>query len=415
MERSGNEEYIFVEGLVRLLRPKNVLEIGTSGGHAALSLATAMQGGIVTTIDIADLRIKQLLEYSGLTKIEFHLGESSYFLEEYVRNNKRFDLVFIDGDHHYNQVYTDWVFAKQLSDTILLHDALQFNGVRRVIKKIRLDPEWDVSVLSYPGSALWDDLTGKEFYSNRCPGIAIATRKISPHEKSFSTFVEHPSANSRRAFQRRKEFFLGWHAEANRGQDLSFADWEMIFHTLWNLKPDAIVHLGHIGSGATLLFMEFTKSHQARFFGIDPTGKFWPNKKAELPTALTDITSATVFAGVPHAKKALSFIQNHQKVLLWVDEFHDDSLYGKPLQQLLALLPNGSLACIRNFSPYNGSPERVVVAEAECTNPRAYGFCDWLKKQPYSIRLASPESTFRDYVNAGHWLIINPGVSKNAI
>ena len=183
----------------------------------------------------------------------------------------------------------------------------------------------------------------------------------------------------------------------------------MIFHTLWNLHPEAIVHLGHVGTGATLLFLEFAASRKAKFLGIDPTDKFWLQKKKNIPAQIAGGNDAVFLTGIDHTGEALSFIRNHPKTLIWVDEFYDHTLYGRPLQRLITQLPKGSLACIRNFSPYNGSPHHIVLAKSECTNPRAYHFCEWLRNQTYSIRSASPAATFGDYVNAGHWLVIEPG------
>lgn len=407
-EQSGKEEYGFCAALVQLMRPQKILEVGTSSGRGTLALAqNSPSGAEIVTIDCADHRNEAIKNFPpDNIRIRFIQKNSDTALQQLVANGEHFDLILIDGGHLYETVTKDWSHARQLAETIIFHDALQFNGVKRVINKIRRDPCWDVSVLSYPGTSLFDDVTGKEFYSNRCPGIAIATKRNTHPNKLFKNFLEHPTKNSRTALKRREKIFQAWHAEANRAHDLSFSDWEMIFHTLWNLNPDAIAHLGHIGTDATLIFLEYARAKNKAFLGLDPTGKFWSRKKNSLPQRLAVTNSAVIFEGRHSIKEASAFVRKHQKVLLWVDEYYDESLYKKPIQQLLKQLPKGSAACIRNFSPHNGSPERMVIAGSECTNPRAYSLCKWLQKQPYPVRLASPEATFGDYINAGHWIVI---------
>lgn len=409
-EHSGKEEYDFLAALVRLLKPKKILEIGTSSGRGTFTLAqNCSQGSEIVTVDCADHRNEEIRKTPpDNIRIRFIQKPSDIALKQLLKKEEYFDLILIDGDHHYETVKKDWYYASKMADTIILHDAIQFNGVRRVINEIRRDLAWGVSTLSYPGTTLFDNLTGKEFYSNRCPGIAIATRITNTPNKSFKHYLEHPSPNSRRALKRRKNIFKVWHTQTTRGGDFSFSDWEMLFHALWNFNPDAIVHLGHVGTDATLIFMNYAKSKKIPFLGIDPTGNFWSRKREVLPQELKNSISATILEGMQHASKVQPFIQSHRKTFLWVDEFYDDNFYQNTLPELLKQLPIGSVACVRNFSPYCGEPNRVGIGEAECTNPRAHDFCRWLAKQPFAMRLASPEATFGDYVNAGHWLLITP-------
>ena len=407
-EQSGREEYAFLEVLTALIRPKHILEIGTAKGHATLALARGAGAGCeVVTVDIKDMRCEALKNPGELpASVQFVQDDSIRLLERLIKQGKCFDLVFIDGDHHFNQVSKDWRLAKQLSDTIILHDALQFNGVRRVVDEIRRDSEWDVSVLSYPGTTLFDPLTGKHYFSNRCPGIAIATRRKKILTLSHKQYLEHPSRNSRRAFARRKQKFREWHSSATQIQDLNFADWEIIFHMLWNLRPSVVLHLGHVGSGASLVLMEYAKAKKKIFLGLDPTARFWERKKSMLPEELKPSSQWNVLTGLQAMEQIESLILQHETPFLWIDEYNHQVFYNGPLRRILNSLPKKGTACIMNFSPYYGQPERRLVAGSECTNPSAFGFCEWISDQPFHIRQAVPEAVFGDYVNAGHWLVI---------
>ncbi|HAV53959.1 MAG TPA: methyltransferase, partial [Aequorivita sp.] len=84
----------------KLIRPKNILEIGTYTGYSALCLAEGMQeNGELHTIDINeelyDFQRKYFDESPFGKQIFQHLGNA---LEIIPKLEKTFDLVFIDAD-----------------------------------------------------------------------------------------------------------------------------------------------------------------------------------------------------------------------------------------------------------------------------------------------------------------------------
>lgn len=97
---SGHIQGKLLEMIVRMLNPKNILEIGTFTGYSALCMAAGLSdGGIIDTIEIDD----ELESLAGsffqrsmfANKIYHHIGSA---LEVAPRLNKQFDLVFVDGD-----------------------------------------------------------------------------------------------------------------------------------------------------------------------------------------------------------------------------------------------------------------------------------------------------------------------------
>ena len=86
--------------LIRILKPKNILEIGNFKGRSTNHILQAVEKndiGIVTLVDI-----KESLEYDNLHNHNFtrFIGDSLYFL------NKEFDydLIIQDGNHEYSHV-----------------------------------------------------------------------------------------------------------------------------------------------------------------------------------------------------------------------------------------------------------------------------------------------------------------------
>lgn len=406
-EMSGQEEYKFLQGLIGLLRPERILEIGTSIGAGTLALAKAMSSGTVVTIDIQDLRSDTLLTYNGPVQIEFIKRNSAHALAELAKKGERFDLIFIDGGHHYLQVKADWDSAQKLSDTVIFHDVLQFQGVYRVVRQIRRMAEWDICVLDYPGITL-TACNLLPYQSNRTPGLAIACRRKTPWVTDLSGLPGKPSAESKRAFNRWKET-INVALSADSPQDLGKNDLEIIFHLLWSLKPEYICHTGHIGTAASFLFQAYADNKGIPFIGIDCVG-FYQKKINRLPEELSGYLKCKIFTdgALMQFWKRQEFLRG----LLWVDPWDAKPFYDDILPRMLSQMPVQTITAIRNFSPYTGLPAALGIdEEAECVNPNAHGFCSWLSDsgildRNLEVMLAKPELVFGDYLNAGHWIYI---------
>lgn len=90
------------EELLKILKPYTpgkLLEIGSYHGGSALAFRDL--GFDVSCIEIAPT--PELLSVEGITVIE---GDSSN--HKLIDRRKRFDVLFIDGDHSYSQVKTDY-------------------------------------------------------------------------------------------------------------------------------------------------------------------------------------------------------------------------------------------------------------------------------------------------------------------
>lgn len=97
---SGHLQGRILKMLVEMIKPQNVLEIGTYSGYSALCLAEGLpEGGKLYTIEINDEQeefTRPWIEQSEVAdKIEFIIGNA---LEVVPKLNVTFDLAFIDGD-----------------------------------------------------------------------------------------------------------------------------------------------------------------------------------------------------------------------------------------------------------------------------------------------------------------------------
>ena len=160
---SGHIQGRFLKMLVEMIRPKNILEIGTFTGYSAICLAEGLdEDGHLYTFDVndelEDFTRKWLEESPVGNKIDYRIGSA---LDEVPELNVKFDLAFIDGDkREYAEYYEmvmehlnpgGWILADNtLWDGHVIdptrQDA-QTNGVRAFNDLIRNDERVEVVIL----------------------------------------------------------------------------------------------------------------------------------------------------------------------------------------------------------------------------------------------------------------------------
>ena len=97
---SGHLQGRMLKMFVRMIRPRQILEIGTYSGYSALCLAEGLEeGGMLHTFEINDERedfTRPWLENSVYAdKIKFYIGDA---LQLIPALGVTFDLAFVDGD-----------------------------------------------------------------------------------------------------------------------------------------------------------------------------------------------------------------------------------------------------------------------------------------------------------------------------
>lgn len=97
---SGHLQGRLLKMLVRMIRPKNILEVGTFSGYSAICMAEGLdRGGTVYTYEINDELedfTRPWIEGSPVAdRIRFIIGDA---LTEAPKLGVEFDMAFIDGD-----------------------------------------------------------------------------------------------------------------------------------------------------------------------------------------------------------------------------------------------------------------------------------------------------------------------------
>lgn len=160
---SGHIQGRLLKFLVKMIRPRRILEIGTFTGYSALCMAEGLdEGGKLYTFEVED----ELEDFTRCwidgsayaDKIEFIIGDA---LNIVPTMDERFDLVFIDGNkREYIRYYEmamehlnegGWILADNtLWDGHVIEEErqdAQTNGVRAFNDLIRNDKRVEVVIL----------------------------------------------------------------------------------------------------------------------------------------------------------------------------------------------------------------------------------------------------------------------------
>ena len=129
---SGHVQGKLLEMIVRMIRPQNILEIGTFTGYSALSMAAGLpEDGVIDTCEVDDeleMFILDFFERSQYAdKLNLHIGSA---LETMTKLDKCYDLVFIDGDKREYCAYYNSLFDNGLvkSGSWILADNILWYG-----------------------------------------------------------------------------------------------------------------------------------------------------------------------------------------------------------------------------------------------------------------------------------------------
>ena len=114
----------------KLIRPKNVLEIGTYTGYSAICIAEGLaEGGLIHTLDkneeLEDLQSKYFEKSGYQDQIKQYFGNALEIIPSF---EETFDLVFIDADKSNYPNYFNLIIDKMNSGGIILSDNVLWSG-----------------------------------------------------------------------------------------------------------------------------------------------------------------------------------------------------------------------------------------------------------------------------------------------
>lgn len=141
---SGHLQGRMLKMLVRMIRPRRVLELGTYSGYSAQCLAEGLldDDAHVHTIEIEDELEDFLLEHFAKSpvgdRITLHIGDCKEIL---ARINEPFDLVFIDANKRQYIDYYNLVIDHVKPGGFIIADNTLWDGKVTDLQGKKLDPQ----------------------------------------------------------------------------------------------------------------------------------------------------------------------------------------------------------------------------------------------------------------------------------
>ena len=127
---SGPLQGAFLSMVSRMIRPKNILEIGTFVGYSAICLAKGLrEDGMLHTIEKREEDAKTAQSFFNRSEfkdsIQLHIGNASEILNELKID---WDLIFVDADKTGYLGYYKFLIEKVKPGTWFLFDNVFFHG-----------------------------------------------------------------------------------------------------------------------------------------------------------------------------------------------------------------------------------------------------------------------------------------------
>jgi hypothetical protein len=132
------------------LKPTNTMEVGLAYGASALSILGTLKENKVepfchTAIDPFQTKrwggssIRSIEEENCADNFIFHEGYSSFVLPELIQKGHKFEFIYVDGSHLFEDVFLDFYYSTILlqENGLVLFDDCGTKDVDKVIKFIQ--------------------------------------------------------------------------------------------------------------------------------------------------------------------------------------------------------------------------------------------------------------------------------------
>lgn len=131
---SGHIQGRLLKMLVQMIRPKNILEVGTFSGYSAICLAQGLQeGGKLYTFEIndemEDFTRPRINASPWADKIDFRIGDVMTDLPEDILQGQRpIDMIFLDGNKRQYADYYHKLFPLLRRGGLMIADNTLWDG-----------------------------------------------------------------------------------------------------------------------------------------------------------------------------------------------------------------------------------------------------------------------------------------------
>ncbi len=173
---SGHLQGEILKMISYMIKPQNILEIGTFTGYSAICLAKGLgEDGKLFTIDIndeiADFAKSFFDKVSMKDKIFFYIGDALKIIPKIDEN---FDLVFIDADKREYLDYYNLIFDKVNKGGFIIADNVLWDG--KVVEKVNKNDKQTLGLLKFNDFIQNDDRVENVMFPIR-DGLMVIRKK----------------------------------------------------------------------------------------------------------------------------------------------------------------------------------------------------------------------------------------------
>lgn len=174
---SGHIQGRMLSMFSNMLKPRQILEVGTYTGYSALCLAEGLlDGGTLHTIDNneeLEAMVKRYIKKAGYEdKIKQYVGNAVDIIPQI---DTTFDLVFIDADKENYSRYFDMVIDRVRTGGIIIADNVLWSG--KVLDKKELEKDKDTKALDEYNKKIQADPRVENVLFPVRDGLMIARKK----------------------------------------------------------------------------------------------------------------------------------------------------------------------------------------------------------------------------------------------
>ncbi len=173
---SGHLQGQILKMLCQMIQPKNILEIGTYTGYSSICMAqSTADDTTIDTIEIDDEIIpftQSFFDRAGVNnKIKIHLGDA---VDVIPTLNKKYDLIFMDGDKRQYPNYYKQVFDLLNPGGYILADNILWDG--KIIEPVHPNDLYTQGILEFNQMVKEDQRVEKVIFPFR-DGIFVIRKK----------------------------------------------------------------------------------------------------------------------------------------------------------------------------------------------------------------------------------------------
>ena len=177
---SGHLQGKMLKMLVKMIKPKNILELGTYTGYSAICLANGLpEDGHLHTIEINDELenfIQTYFQKANIQdKITLHIGDALDIIPKF---DIKFDLIFIDADKRKYLDYYHALFDLLNPGGFIIADNILWSG--KVVEELKANDRYTKGILEFNNFVQNDDRVENVIFPIR-DGLMVLRKKL-PNE-----------------------------------------------------------------------------------------------------------------------------------------------------------------------------------------------------------------------------------------